>query len=274
MVDAVTKKGERPEIPEGTNPKLKQLIQSCWNPSASHRPSFAEILKSNILDEIIIETLIREPNAIARTMWKTSFLDKSVVSWKEFLIIFSKTLGFPIPSDPEDILMVCLKELIVKKDKTNVETVSLEDFARMLEWFGPLEKGQSILNRIEHRLRSKGFFGMIETVDAEKKLNGEKKGTYLVRFSTGSPGGYAITVLSNTGVLKHYRVLHRAGEKYVLGTSEHDDLDALIKAHSKDLGLTTPAKGSKYDVMFLANTKRVAAVGYMPQDELNKQKKK
>jgi len=104
---------------------------------------------------------------------------------------------------------------------------------------------------------------MIETSEAEKKLNGEKKGTYIIRFSTGNPGCYAITVLSNTSVLKHYRIVHRAGEKYVLGTSSFDTLDALIKGLSKELNLKTPLTGSKYEEMFIANDKRVAVGGYI-----------
>jgi len=113
---------------------------------------------------------------------------------------------------------------------------------------------------------------MIETVEAEKKLNGTKKGTYLIRFSTGNPGAYAITVLGNTGVLKHYRVMHRAGEKYILGTNEYDDLEALMKAHKKDLYLKNPAIGSKYEAIFIANDKRLATQGYMAQDFAEKKK--
>ncbi len=33
MVEAVTKKGKRPDIPDDCPPRLKQLIQQCWNPS-------------------------------------------------------------------------------------------------------------------------------------------------------------------------------------------------------------------------------------------------
>ena len=43
----------------------------------------------------------------------------------------------------------------VKKDKSGKEFVSLEDLGKMLEWFGPLEKGSGILKKIEARLRSK-----------------------------------------------------------------------------------------------------------------------
>jgi len=266
MVAAVTKGGMRPDIPEGTNLKLKELVQSCWNPSPANRPSFDKILRSNVLDHVMIESLLREPNAIARDMWKAKFLDKSSISWQDFLIAFAQTLGFPIPKDPEDIHMLCLKELIMKKDKQNKEIVSLEDFSKMLEWFGPLEKGNNILKRIESRLRMKGFFGSIETTDAEKKLNGQKKGTYLIRFSTGNPGAYALTVLSNAGVLKHYRVMHRAGEKYVVGTSEFDSLEDIIKNLKKELYLKTPLTGSKYETIFIANDKRLATQGYMEQN--------
>jgi len=94
--------------------------------------------------------------------------------------------------------MLTLKELVVKKDKDGKEIVPLEDFAKMLEWFGPLENGAGILKRIETRLRTKGFFGMMETIEAEKKLNGASKGTYLIRFSSGNPGAYAITVLGRS----------------------------------------------------------------------------
>jgi len=174
---------------------------------------------------------------------------------------------FPIPTDPENIQMQCLKTLTMKKDSRG-ETVSLEDFSKMLEWFGPLEKGASILKNVEAGLRMKGFFGDIETSEAEKVLNGKKKGTYLIRFSTRDPGCYAITVLSKTNALKHYRIAHKAGQKYFLGNSEYDTLDSLIKTHKKELYLKNPLCGSTYDVMFIAYDKRLASEGYMDSGTL------
>jgi len=152
--------------------------------------------------------------------------------------------------------------LLLKKDAKG-ETVSLEDFSKMLEWFGPLEKGASILKNVEYGLRMKGFYGDIETAEAEKQLNGKKKGTFLIRFSTRDPGCYAITVLSKTNALKHYRIIHKAGGKYMLGSAEYDSLDTLIKTHKKDLYLKNPLGGSVYDVMFIANDKKLASEGYM-----------
>jgi len=104
-------------------------------------------------------------------------------------------------------------------------------------------------------------------------LNGKQKGTFLVRFSTRDYGCYAITVLSKVGVLKHYRISHKAGSKYVLGPNEYDSLDALIKAHKKELYLKNPLGGSKYEAMFIAHDKKVSTSGYMDQDEIAAAKK-
>jgi hypothetical protein len=266
LVEAVTKKGKRPEIPADCPERLKKLTQACWNPLPANRPTFASILKTNEIDEIIVEGLISAPNELARKIWRANWLEKSHLPLKEFLPVFLKAIGVPIPKDVDDIQIQCLKDLIVKKDRTGTEVVGVEDLGKMLEWFGPLESGNGILKRIENRLRSKGFFGAIETAEAEKLLNGKKKGTFLLRFSTRDPGCYAITVLSKTGVLKHYRISHRAGLKYLLGQNEYDSLENLMKEHKKDLYLKTPLGGSKYEQMFIAFDKKVAVEGYMDQD--------
>jgi len=45
LIMNVHTKGERPEIPEGTHPDFKALIQSCWAQEPEARPAFSEILK-------------------------------------------------------------------------------------------------------------------------------------------------------------------------------------------------------------------------------------
>jgi len=273
MLEAVTKRGRRPDIPLDTPPKLRDLMQSCWNPAPENRPSFAQIVKSNILDEIIIESLITPPNDLGRKIWKENWLEKTTIEWKDFIVVFANRVGFPLPKDPDDIQMQCLRELLVRKSAEGKELVTLEDFAKMLEWFGPLERGSAILRRIENQLRMKGFFGDIETTDAEKMLNGKAKGTFVIRFSTRDAGCYAVTVLSKTGVIKHYRISHKAGGKYVLGQNEYDSMDALLKAHKSELYLKTPHTGSRYEAMFVAFDKKLASQGYMDSDEIALKKK-
>jgi len=262
LVEAVTKKGKRPDIPETCPAKLKTLIQQCWNPSPAIRPSFAKILKENILDHLIIHSHISERNSMGRSLWEDHFLEQTTVPASKFRPVFYKALGLQLSGDPKDIYVQCLNMLIVKKDKTGVESVTLEDFSKMLEWFGPLEPGNGILLRMEAGLRFKGFFGEIETGDAEKLLNGKKKGTYLIRFSTRDPGCYAITVLSKLGALKHFRIQHKAGQPYIVGNNEHPSLDALVKAHKKELYLKYPHIGSKYEAMFNNHEHQLAREGY------------
>jgi hypothetical protein len=169
----------------------------------------------------------------------------------------------------------------------------------VLEWFGPLEPGKGILQRMEYLVLFKyeisdiklivfrGFFGYIETQESEKFMGGKSKGnlimrisiinlkgTYLVRFSNKEPGSYAITVISKVGVIKHFRISHRAGGKYTFGSAEYDSLEAIIKAHKKDLylqviqnlvyspNLQDPLHGSKYEAMIMSHKKRLASAGY------------
>lgn len=64
------------------------------------------------------------------------------------------------------------------------------------------------------------------------------------------------------------RITHKAGGKYVLGQNEYDSLDALIKAHKKELYLETPLTGSRYEAMFIAYDKKLATQGYMDTDQI------
>lgn len=55
-----TLQGLRPVIPKGTNPKLAQLLEKCWQQSPLDRPNFTEILQTlnDITEEVNIPALI------------------------------------------------------------------------------------------------------------------------------------------------------------------------------------------------------------------------
>lgn len=80
---------------------------------------------------------------------------QTTVPASKFLPVFYKTLGVQLTGNAQDIYVQCLRMLIVRKDKSGADSVTLEDFSRMLEWFGPLESGNGILTRIEAGLRFK-----------------------------------------------------------------------------------------------------------------------
>ena len=47
-------------IPRGTNPKLVQLLEKCWQQNPTNRPDFTEILQTlnEIAEEVNISDLI------------------------------------------------------------------------------------------------------------------------------------------------------------------------------------------------------------------------
>ncbi|KAG2614302.1 hypothetical protein PVAP13_4KG380503 [Panicum virgatum] len=59
--ELLTGKGLRPVIPRGTNPKLAQLLEKCWEQNPTNRPDFTEILQT--LNEIA-EEVPMDPNKL------------------------------------------------------------------------------------------------------------------------------------------------------------------------------------------------------------------
>ncbi|KAG2614304.1 serine/threonine-protein kinase STY46-like isoform X4 [Panicum virgatum] len=57
----VVQEGLRPVIPRGTNPKLAQLLEKCWEQNPTNRPDFTEILQT--LNEIA-EEVPMDPNKL------------------------------------------------------------------------------------------------------------------------------------------------------------------------------------------------------------------
>lgn len=119
------------------------------------------------------------------------------------------------------------------------DTIGIEDFARVLECFGPLETPTHFLDEIEVSpllhlrgflllmrmalyqltLREEWFHGDVTEAQAEELLAKHKHGTYLVRFSS-APGSFTITAKNKKDALAHYRISHKAGLAYCLGPNE------------------------------------------------------
>lgn len=107
FVEAVCTHGERPPIPLSCPPKLKRLMQECWQASPEARPTFAEIVPR--IDEVIaecehiesctaVDELVKDPEA--RAFWKQSFLGRQQVDWMEFATAFYSRLKLVLPEDP------------------------------------------------------------------------------------------------------------------------------------------------------------------------------
>jgi len=264
MLDQVCIDHERPEIPENCPETLRELMEACWDPEPQRRPSFESLLKNRVFDKIILEATIKDK--MGRALWARNFMGKDglkeTVTWREFATAFCNFFKTPLPKDPDDIKFKCLKTILAEKD----DMVTMDNFSRHLEWFGPMT-GIDILDRVESLLRKPWFHGEISTEDAEKLLtNKGKKGLFLVRFSSRDPGCYAITVLSQGGKLKHFRIYHRPGLDFLIGKTECKSLDDIISKYHKELYLKTPCPGSPYEELFKSKAKKPLSAGYQTPD--------
>lgn len=259
MLEKVVQENKRPEIPQDCpSEKLRKLIAACWDPNPQKRPSFERIIP--LFDEIIIESIIKDKHG--RALWRKNFNSKGklqeVVPWKAFVIGLCSLFKQRLPKDPNDIRFKCLKALLVKSSD---DTVSIESFGSFLQWFGPME-GMDILDRVVDLLKKNWFHGDISSETAERLLSNEKRGTFLARFSSRDPGCYAISVYSQGGRLKHFRVYHKPGLKYLIGKSECNSLNDIISRYHKELFLKTPCPGSPYEHIFNEKKAKVSA-GYL-----------
>lgn len=98
LIDAVSNRNERPEIPDTCPKKLRQLIERCWHKDPKQRPSFQEILESKVFDDIILEA-VTQGSESCQQMWKnfgpvSSFFDSFIffclaaVDWESELGYF------------------------------------------------------------------------------------------------------------------------------------------------------------------------------------------
>lgn len=139
------------------------------------------------------------------------------VGWAEFMGAFCQFFK-EASVGPDDIRMQCLKSLLVDGNKD--EEVDMEEWAKLLQWFGPLKDFTSFLENVVDLLKKSWFHGNISSEQAEKLvMKSKQKGCFLVRFSS-DPGSYAITSLSQGGRLKHFRIYHKPGLDYLIGKAE------------------------------------------------------
>lgn len=283
FVSSICKKGERPPIPDDCLPSLRKLLEDCWHAKAKNRPSFSEI--NDRLDTILVEAAISDKEG--QEFWKNNFLKKRRVKWDEFSKAFYKFINVSRPYDEESddkkkkrnkkpavvvadedvITLRCLKALTVSSDK---ESVEIQWFGNILNWFGPLTKSTDgknadILSRLHNICKQPWFHGDLDLPETLRRINAANvPGTYLVRFSTSSPGAFTITRVTKDKQIAHARVNRTSNGGFtVIQGTVHQTLDELIKFLSSDdvLGLKDPCPGSKFLTIF---AKEVIQDDYMP----------
>jgi len=250
--EAVCIKKERPTIPKETVTSLTDLISSTWSPEPVERPSFTEIIDK--LGHVIIDCAIRDPNA--NEFWKQNFMKREEVGWAEFLDTFSSYVNLP-EEDRENNIKSFHALLEPKRDEGGGETISIEQFGKLTDWFSMERpntadggKGeQRMLDQMRELLMKDWFHGEISTADANQKLSTLPGGTFLVRFSSTHAGSYTISsVPVNGGNVKHQRVAYSRDKGYTLNALTRGRLEDII---SDSDNLYIPCPGSKYVSIFV-----------------------
>jgi hypothetical protein len=120
---------------------------------------------------------------------------------------------------------------------------------------------------MEALLKQPYFHGDMGSPQAEALLIKQpEKRTFLVRFSAREPGSYAISTLSDNNKVKHYRVYHKPGLKFLIGKTEVNSIQEIVDKYGKDLDLVHPCPGSPYANLFANSLKNSISEGYQVPD--------
>jgi len=144
--------------------------------------------------------------------------------------------------------------------------VKITRFGQVCAWFGPLQNGNDttvLLENITSILKEKWFHGDLTQQEAEDRLGDQTKGTFLIRFSSSSPGCFTISHWNKNKQLCHQRVTHVPGRGFYFWDSQYDSLRELIKDQRKKQYFVSPCPGSSYQKLFPKKTKR----GHHPPEQ-------
>ena len=99
-------------------------------------------------------------------------------------------------------------------------------------------------------LQNDSFHGFISAPEAQAELvRNSRPGLFLVRFSS-QPGQYAISYITDKGVINHTRINYALGRGFQYRDSFYLTLSGLISAIAPELKLTSACPGSKYRILF------------------------
>jgi len=261
---AVCQNHERPPIPEICEPSLKNLIECCWDHNPEIRPPFSEIIDR--LTEILVDVAVVDQES--KKFWKQFFLGEEEVPCSHFEKNIYEFLNLPLePNEDDDkekevynqnSQMIHLFFARPSKSQTETESlkVNIENFGRLMLWFGPMlavdENGNrtTILDNMRQICSKQWFYGEITTNQAVDELTQFLGDTFLIRFSESMPGWYTLSqVQRGDGVTKilHQRIKHNfPGGPYIKDRQSYPNLEDLVEK----CGYTKPCISPIYKRIF------------------------
>eukprot|EP01114_Cavostelium_apophysatum_P017825 TRINITY_DN5379_c0_g1_i6.p1 TRINITY_DN5379_c0_g1~~TRINITY_DN5379_c0_g1_i6.p1 ORF type:complete len:1028 (-),score=216.85 TRINITY_DN5379_c0_g1_i6:67-3150(-) len=121
-----------------------------------------------------------------RHLWESSFDQTIMVDWNEFVAVLRRTIPFDDEAE---------KQLRYILDNSNTGFVSMYKFSDFLNGFGPL---RWCVSKVQAVLNSEWFHGFLSSQEAERFLDRQQPGTFLIRFSKSKAGSFAIAYVDPT----------------------------------------------------------------------------
>lgn len=99
-------------------------------------------------------------------------------------------------------------------------------------------------------MKNRWFHGDISAQDSANRLINKPGGTYLVRFSTSSPGCYTISKVSVQDNSIIHQKIQRQNAMFEIQGRLYHSLPDLIQAESRELSLLSACLGSRFLYLF------------------------
>jgi len=155
------------DLQEQTIAKIKNLCISCFKSNPELRPNINQLIDE--LDDIAIESVIFDP--LAREYWKKNFKGKMIVPSNQLCNTLEKDFHMKV-SEHNYIRRKCFTYLL--GDREDFCNCFMEEFSRVLFWFGPLGQDESgsnnFLERVEYLISKRAFHGLITALEANQLL--------------------------------------------------------------------------------------------------------
>jgi len=189
-----------PILPENTPPKLKEIIQSCWQYEPTSRQTPLQIVENNPWATIFTEaTTEGSKNALA--IWKAAVAksegDIKSMPWDKFAPVLWERLHLDKRKNMNDSdEAICLKDLL----RVREGHVFIDKFSEFARTFSPLRcgpsEGPAYVSSIVKLCKSGWFYGVKDRAATNSMFNTEeaKKAT-----KSGKINGIVLRLSANEG---------------------------------------------------------------------------
>jgi serine/threonine protein kinase len=241
---------KRPAIPDDIPKSLQKIIEDCWAPDPSDRPTMDVVVDR--LERSLTDVAIDDENA--RTFWNANFAGKSRVRFDKFQTALNEFLHIDAESVDEmdaSIRSKCLRAMLgLEIEGSNKsDMVHIEALGKVLHWLGPLSTSADFYDHLSGLLSKAWFHGAVQTAEAEHRLADRAEGCFLIRFSTSQPGSYTISKVKKGGNPVHQRI-ERKNNAYHVASRSYASLELLLQGEYENLGLRGACPGSRYNAIF------------------------